>query len=152
MGQYFGKRVLLLDESSREFLDRLVALGGYCTVSQAEGLKLAPSTRVRRRLRLLERIGFLRKVAAYPVVYQVTTSTARLLPRNSKSESGLMRLELAQVSSATFGAFAARTWTRLSFNRQTSVCYIQHRHPCALPKRRRRDEKSATTYSRFGPT
>jgi hypothetical protein len=80
---HFDNRVALLVEGSREFLARLVALGGYCTVGQAEGLNLARSTRVRARLRSLERIGFLRRVAAYPVVYQVTKSTIRLLGRDS---------------------------------------------------------------------
>lgn len=83
MAHYFADRVALLDESSREFLARLVALGGYCTVSQARSLSITRSTRA--RLRWLERVGFLRKVAAYPVVYQVTTSTARLLGCDSGS-------------------------------------------------------------------
>jgi hypothetical protein len=83
MAHYFRDRIALLDERAREFLARLVALGGYCTVSQARSLNIARSTRA--RLRWLERIGFLRKVAAYPVVYQVTTSTARLLGRDSGS-------------------------------------------------------------------
>jgi hypothetical protein len=100
MAHYFGDRVALLDGISREFLTRLVALGGYCTVSQAEGLNLAKSTRVRKRLRFLERIGFLRKVAAYPVVYQVTTSTARLLGRDSGSRR---RHTLATVQARLLG-------------------------------------------------
>ncbi len=110
MARYFGKRVLLLDESSREFLDRLAALGGYCTVSQAQELKLAPSARVRKRLRFLERIGFLRKVAAYPVVYQVTTSTSRLLGSDSGSRR---RHTLETVQARLLGVdfyLEARAW------------------------------------------
>src|SRR5712691_10706998 len=74
---YFRDRIALLDKGSQEFLTVLVALGGYCTVSQAEALKIVKSTRARARLRTLERLGFLRRVAAYPVVYQVTKSTTR---------------------------------------------------------------------------
>jgi hypothetical protein len=56
MAHYFADRVVLLDQSSRAFLARLVALGGYCTVSQARSLDIARSTRA--RLRWLEPIGF----------------------------------------------------------------------------------------------
>jgi hypothetical protein len=110
MAHYFADRAALLDESSREFLTRLVALGGYCTVSQAKGLNLAKSTRVRKRLRSLERLGFLRKVAAYPVVYQVTTSTARLLGRDSGSRR---RHTVATVQARLLGVdfyLEARGW------------------------------------------
>src|SRR5256885_7161635 len=82
---YFRDRIALLDKGSQEFLTVLVALGGYCTVSQAEALKIVKSTRARARLRTLERLGFLRRVAAYPVVYQVTKSTTRLLQRDSSN-------------------------------------------------------------------
>jgi hypothetical protein len=110
MAHYFADRVAWLDESAREFLTRLVALGGYCTVSQAEGLNLPKSTRVRKRLRSLERLGFLRKVAAYPVVYQVTTSTTRLLGRDSGSRR---RHTLATVQARLLGVdfyLEARGW------------------------------------------
>ena len=82
---YFRDRIALLDKGSQEFLTVLVAIGGYCTVSQAEALKIVKSTRARARLRALERLGFLRRVAAYPVVYQVTKSTTRLLQRDSSN-------------------------------------------------------------------
>jgi hypothetical protein len=58
----------------------------------------------------LERIGFLRKVAAYPVVYQVTTSTARLLGRDSGTRR---RHTLATVQSRLLGVdfyLEARGW------------------------------------------
>src|SRR2546422_1278968 len=54
--------------------------------SQAEALKIVKSTRARARLRALERLGFLRRVAAYPVVYQVTKSTTRLRSEEHTSE------------------------------------------------------------------
>src|SRR5256885_5617732 len=62
---YFRDRIAFLDKGSQEFVTVLVAMGGYCTVSQAEALKIVKSTRARARLRALERLGFLRKVAAY---------------------------------------------------------------------------------------
>lgn len=76
----FSKRLALLDERADDFLRTLALLGGYCTAEQAQRLRVAQSpTRVLAYLRGLERAGFLRKVAAYPVVYQVTKSATRLL-------------------------------------------------------------------------
>ena len=138
MAQYFGKRVALLDESSTDFLARLVALGGYCTVAQAGSLNLAKSTRVRRRLRSLERLGFLRKVAAYPVVYQVTTSTARLLGRDSGSRR---RHTLATVQARLLGVdfyLEARGWpSEFILNHdQKIVTFTDSGYPInALPQR-----------------
>ncbi len=75
----FRNRIALLDVRSDEFLNTLVQLGGYCTVGQAKRLGIANSdTRVLAQLRAFEENRFLRKVAAYPVVYQVTKSATRL--------------------------------------------------------------------------
>ncbi len=74
-----AKRAASLDELSEDFLRQLVHLGGYCTAHQAEALHIAETAkRVRGRLRMLERLGFLRRVTKYPVVYQVTKSATRL--------------------------------------------------------------------------
>lgn len=73
-----------LHEVSKQFLKLLVALGGYCTAVQAQDL-IARGTQARTRLRTLERLGFLRRITKYPVVYQVTESTTRLLGRDSSS-------------------------------------------------------------------
>ena len=79
MNGSLAKRVALLDEMSEYFLRQLVELGGYCTALQAEALGIAKTAkRVRGRLRMLERLGFLRRVTKYPVVYQVTKSATRL--------------------------------------------------------------------------
>jgi len=70
----------LLDENIEGFLKILTELGGYCTLEQAKALEVANSdTRVLAQLRGLERFGLLRRVADYPVVYQITGSTTRLL-------------------------------------------------------------------------
>src|SRR5207245_3255676 len=76
----FSKRLLLLDERSDDFLKTLVYLGGYCTIEQAQRLGLANSARrVVARLEALKQSGFLRQVAHYAVIYQVTKSATRLV-------------------------------------------------------------------------
>jgi hypothetical protein len=76
----FSKRLLLLDERSDDFLKTLVYLGGYCTIEQAQKLGLANSARrVVARLEALKQSGFLKQIAHYPVVYQVTGSATRLV-------------------------------------------------------------------------
>ncbi len=76
----FAKRLQLLDERSNDFLKTLVYLGGYCTIEQAQKLGLASSpTRVVARLAALKQLGFLRQIARYPVIYQVTKSSTRLV-------------------------------------------------------------------------
>ncbi|HZU42476.1 MAG TPA: hypothetical protein VE994_07385, partial [Terriglobales bacterium] len=71
----FAKRLQLLDERSNDFLKTLVLLGGYCTIEQAQKLGLANSpTRVVARLAALKQSGFLKQIARYPVIHQVTGS------------------------------------------------------------------------------
>ncbi len=80
----FSSRLVYIHEDLHKFLRRLTSLGGYCTAQQAKSLQLAGWDRgVRGRLRLLEQLGFLRRVSKYPVVYQVTKATTRLLGRDS---------------------------------------------------------------------
>jgi hypothetical protein len=75
----FSKRLLLLDERSNDFLRTLVLLGGYCMIEQAQKLGLANSpTRVVAHLEALKKLGFVRQVGRYPVIYQVTKSATRL--------------------------------------------------------------------------
>ena len=75
----FRNRLALLDVRSDDFLNTLVQLGGYCTVGQAKRFGIANSdTRALAQLRTFEENGFLRRVASYPVVYQVTKSATRL--------------------------------------------------------------------------
>jgi hypothetical protein len=76
----FTQRLLLLDECRGAFLKKLVYLGGYCTVEQAQKLGLANSpSRVVAQLQLLQNAGFLRQIANYPVIHQVTKSATRLV-------------------------------------------------------------------------
>jgi len=83
MAEYFQDRLALLDERLQTFLKTILHLGGYCTAEQARRFEIAASaTRVLARLRTLERAGFLRRVAVYPLVYQTTGSTTRLLEKS----------------------------------------------------------------------
>ena len=82
----FRDRLALLENGAHEFLEKLLHLGGYCTVEQAKRLGLAKSpTRTLAQLRALEAAGFLRRVAVYPLVFQITKSTTRLLGSNSRA-------------------------------------------------------------------
>lgn len=80
----FRNRSDCLDEVSQQFLRLLVNLGGYCTAHQAQEL-IAKGTQVRGRLRLLARLGFVRRITKYPILYQITKSTTRLHGHDSSS-------------------------------------------------------------------
>jgi hypothetical protein len=76
----FSQRLLQLDERRDGFLRALVYLGGYCTIEQAQKLGLGNTpTRVVAHLESLKTCGFLRQIAHYPVIYQVTKSATRLV-------------------------------------------------------------------------
>ena len=76
----FSQRLVHLDERGDVFLHNLVYLGGYCTIEQAQKLGIANSpTRVVAHLEALKKLGFLRQIADYPVIYQVTKSATRLV-------------------------------------------------------------------------
>jgi len=82
----FDRRLVYIHEGLHRFLRTLTSLGGYCTAQQAKSLQLAGWDRgVRGRLKMLERLGFLRRISKYPVVYQITKATTRLLGRDSSS-------------------------------------------------------------------
>jgi hypothetical protein len=77
---------LTMDEKIEDFLRIVTELGGYLTLEQAKALGLANSdTRVLAHLKGLERAGFLRRVADYPVVYQITGATTRLLDKDRRA-------------------------------------------------------------------
>ncbi len=107
----FSSRLIYIHEGLHRFLWRLTSLGGYCTALQAKSLQLAGWDRgVRGRLRMLERLGFLRRVSKYPVVYQVTKATTRLLGRDSSTRR---RHTLETVQARLLGVhfyLEARAW------------------------------------------
>lgn len=82
----FSARVAFVNDGTDGFLTTLARLGGYCTVEQAQGLGLAKSpSQAQAQLNGLERAGFLRRVAEYPVVYQTTKSALRLVGTDSRA-------------------------------------------------------------------
>jgi hypothetical protein len=73
MERSFRSRLLSIDEVSHLFLKLLVDFGGYCTAQQTKSLlRMGLGIQARERMRTLERLGFLRRVTKYPVVYQAT--------------------------------------------------------------------------------
>jgi len=76
----FRDRVAVLDERSRRFLTTVAWLGGYVTPEHAQLLGIRNSgARVHVQLSDLESWGFLKRVAAYPSIYQITKSVTRLM-------------------------------------------------------------------------
>ena len=76
----FRDRVGVLDERSQHFLKTVAWLGGYVTPEQAQELGIRNSvTRVHVRLKDLESWRFIKRVSAYPTIYQVTKAVTRLL-------------------------------------------------------------------------
>jgi hypothetical protein len=76
----FRDRVGVLDERSRRFLTTVAWLGGYITPEQAQELGIRNSaTSVHVQLKHLESWRFIKPIATYPAVYQVTKSVTRLL-------------------------------------------------------------------------
>ena len=76
----FRDRVGVLDERSRHFLKTVAWLGGYVTPEQAQELGIRNSaTSVHVQLKDLESWRFVKPIATYPTVYQVTKSVTRLL-------------------------------------------------------------------------
>lgn len=82
----FSERVAFVDDGTDRFLTTLARLGGYCAVEQAQGLGLAKSlSQAQAQLNGLDRAGFLRRVAEYPLIYQTTKSALRLVGRDSRA-------------------------------------------------------------------
>jgi hypothetical protein len=124
----FAKREALLDEVSQDFLTRLVHLGGYCTAIQAEGIGVTQSSKqVRGRLRMLQRLGFLRRVAKYPVVYQVTKSATRLQGPDSSTRR---KHALPTVQARLLGVhfyLEARSWPAyFVFDHEEKIMTLQN--------------------------
>ena len=135
----FRNRLNCLDETSERFLGLLVSLGGYCAALQGQELIGRSGGQARVRLRTLERLGFLRRITKYPVVYQVTKSTTRLLNRDSSSRR---RHTLPTVQSRLLGVhfyLEARTWPAefvLDHDRKVEVFTDLARCPSSvLPQR-----------------
>jgi len=80
MATRFSERVALVDDRMDTFLTTLARLGGYSTVDQAQQMGLAKSlSQAQTRLNGLEQAGFVRRIAEYQIVYQITKSVVRLV-------------------------------------------------------------------------
>ena len=76
----FRDRTGILDDRSLRFLKTVAWLGGYVTAEQAQELGVRNSLpRVHVHLNDLESWRFVKRIATYPVVYQVTKSVTRLV-------------------------------------------------------------------------
>jgi hypothetical protein len=76
----FRDRASALDDRSRGFLTTVASLGGYVSAEQAQLLGVRNSTaRVHNELKDLESAGFIKRIATYPAVYQITKSVTRLI-------------------------------------------------------------------------
>jgi hypothetical protein len=76
----FRDRASVLDDRSRGFLTTVASLGGYVSAEQAQLLGIRNSTaRVHNELKDLESAGFIKRIATYPAVYQITKSVTRLI-------------------------------------------------------------------------
>ena len=142
MEQSFRSRSLCIDDVSREVLKLIVALGGYCTAQQARFLlNVGPGLPMWARLRTLQRLGFLRRVTKYPVVYQATKATTRLLGRDSSTRR---RHTLATVQARLLGVhfyLEARPWpTSFVFDHEKKIEVFEYIE-CPLSVLPQRDGK-----------
>ena len=99
----FSERVAFVDDHTDKFLTTVAQLGGYCTVEQAQTMELAKSpSQVLAQLNGLDRLGFVRRVAQYPLVYQITKSVIRLVGTDTSARRRhaieTVRWRLAAVS------------------------------------------------------
>lgn len=121
--QRFQSRTALVDEHVEGFLKIVTELGGYCTLEQAKALELANSnTRVSAYLKGLERAGFVRRVAEYPVVYQVTGATTRLLDRDRRARRAHDAVRVLSRLLAVSFYLEARLWPAdFTFDHQRKI-------------------------------
>jgi hypothetical protein len=121
--QRFQSRTALVDQHIESFLKIVTELGGYCTLEQAKALELANSnTRVSAYLKGLERAGFVRRVAEYPVVYQITGATTRLLNRDRHARRAHDAVRILNRLLAVSFYLEARLWPAdFAFDHQRKI-------------------------------
>jgi len=137
--QRFQSRTALVDEHVVGFLKIVTELGGYCTLEQAKALELANSnTRVSAYLKGLERAGFVRRVAEYPVVYQITGATTRLLNRDRHARRAHDAVRVLSRLLAVSFYLEARLWPAdfaLDHQRKINMFFYEGCPLDALPHR-----------------
>jgi len=121
--QRFQSRTAFVDQHIESFLKIVTELGGYCTLEQAKALELANSnTRVSAYLKGLERAGFVRRVADYPVVYQITGATTRLLNRDRHARRAHDAVRILSRLLAVSFYLEARLWPAdFAFDHQRKI-------------------------------
>ncbi len=139
MTQRFQSRTALVDEHIEGFLKIVTELGGYCTLEQAKALELANSnTRVSAYLKGLECAGFVRRVAEYPVVFQITGATTRLLDRDRRARRAHNAARVLSRLLAVSFYLEARLWPAdFAFDHQHKInTFVYECCPLdALPQR-----------------
>jgi hypothetical protein len=135
----FRDRVGVLDERSRHFLKTVVWLGGYVTPEQAQELGIRNSvTRVHVQLKDLESWGFIKPIATYPAVYQVTKSVTRLLGADlsARRQHALETIQ-TRLLTVNFYLEAIRWPVEFVFDHKqkiSKICALIH-EPFLLPHR-----------------
>ena len=139
MNDRFDRRLSVLDDSAQQFIKAVAWLGGYVTTEQAHGLGIRNSVpRVHVELKDLESWGFIKRVALYPAVYQVTKSVTRLLGRDLSARhrhpAETIRTRLLAVN---FYLEAANWPVEFVFDHQQKIANFRQLgcEPCLLPQR-----------------
>jgi len=138
----FRDRVGVLDERSRHFLTTVAWLGGYVTPEQAQLLGIRNSApRVHVQMKDLESWGFLKRIAAYPAIYQVTKSVTRLLGFDlaARRDHALETIR-TRLLAVNFNLEAIRWPVEFVFENTQKVAQLSQLgcEPALLPARRRR--------------
>ena len=135
----FRDRVGVLDERSQHFLKTVAWLGGYVTPEQAQELGIRNSTtRVHVQLKDLEYWRFIKPIATYPAVYQVTKSVTRLLGADlSARRKHTLETIRTRLLTVNFYLEAIRWPTEFVFDHKqkvTKLCQLVG-EPVLLPHR-----------------
>ena len=138
----FRDRAGILDDRSRRFLLAVAWLGGYVTPEQAQLMGIRNSVpRVHDQLKDLECWGFIKRVAAYPAIYQVTKSVTRLigadLAARREHANETVRTRLLTVN---FYLEAIRWPVEFVFDHQQKISKLSNLgcQPALFPERRGR--------------
>jgi hypothetical protein len=138
----FRDRVGILDERSRHCLTTVAWLGGYVTPEQVQLLGIRNScTRVHEQLKDLESWGFLKRIAAYPAICQVTKSVTRLIGFDLSARRGhTLETIRTRLLTVNFYLEAAHWPVEFVFQNAQKITRLTQLgcEPALLPERRRR--------------
>ena len=135
----FRDRIGALDERSQRFLKTVAWLGGYVTPEQAQELAIRNSTtRVHVQLKDLESWRFIKPIATYPTIHQVTKSVTRLLGAHlSARRQHTLETIQSRLLTVNFYLEAIRWPAQFVFDHQqkiSKICDLIH-EPFLLPHR-----------------